>query len=113
MCIVDYSNISVIDICILQDEVNEIRDNMAVFQSHIQSYDSQLEELKRQAGDTTHDVTKYKVQVKLLYRNVSGLKDSLETVQSGHKDTTDNLDLLTAVSWGKCSNHSMLLIPSL
>ena len=80
--------------------MNKIRDNMAIFQSHIQSYDSQLEELKRQAGETTHDVTKYTEKIQLLYRNLSSLKDSLKTVQSNHKDTVGNLDLLSAVSWG-------------
>lgn len=79
--------------------MNKIRDNMAIFQSHIQSYDSQLEELKRQAGEAAHDVTKYTEKVQLLYRNVSSLKDSLKTVQSKHEDTVSNLDLLTAVSW--------------
>lgn len=82
----------------LQSEVEEIRNNMAEYHSHLQSYDAQLNEVKRLAGDATNDVTKVDERVQLLHRNVSSLKDRLKVVQSNHKDTVDNLDLLSAVS---------------
>ena len=78
--------------------MNDIRSSMAEFRGHLESYDAQLKDVKKAAGDATHDVSKVDERVQLLRKNVSGLSEGLNTVQSDHKDTVDNLDLLTTVS---------------
>ena len=78
--------------------MNGIRSSMAEFRGHLESYDAQLKDVKKAVGDATHDVSKVDERVQLLRKNVSGLSEGLNTVQSDHKDTVDNLDLLTTVS---------------
>jgi methyl-accepting chemotaxis protein/Ca2+-binding EF-hand superfamily protein len=78
-----------------EDEVNEMRNNMAEFRSHIESYDAQLAEVKRLTGDTTSQATKVDERVQLFERNLTSLRGGLERLQQGHRETDSNLDLLT------------------
>ena len=80
-----------------QEETQEIRSNMAEFKGHLESYDSQLSEVKRNVGDTRHEVTQMKDLVLLLQRNVSELRRNLQTLQGSSKEMNENLDLLSDV----------------
>ena len=71
---------------------------MVEFRSHLESYDSQLAEVKRLAGDATHDVSKVEEKVQVLHGNVSSLKGGLNALRLDHKDTANDLDLLVTVS---------------
>ena len=81
-----------------QEEVQEMRSGMAEFRSHLESYDSQLADVKRSAGDATHGVSQVNDKVLLLRRNVTTLRGSLSALQLDHTDTANSLDLLATVS---------------
>lgn len=76
-----------------------MRNSMAEFRGHLESYDAQLADVKRDAGDATLKVTKVDEKVQVLQGNVTSLKSTLSNVQSNHRETVDNLDLLTTVSF--------------
>lgn len=71
---------------------------MADFNSHLESYDSQLTDARKKAGDATLAVTKIDEKVQLFERNLTRLKTGLEGVKKEHTDTASNLDLLSWVS---------------
>ena len=75
-----------------------MRSGMAEFRSHLESYDSQLADVKRSAGDATHEVSQVNDKVLLLRRNVTTLRGSLSALQLDHTDTANSLDLLATVS---------------
>ena len=71
---------------------------MAEFDSHLKSYDSQLQDVTKTAGDATLDVTKIGERVGLFERNLTSLRTDLEAVRRDHTDTDSNLELLSLVS---------------
>lgn len=71
---------------------------MAEFQSHLNNYDSQLEEAKKKAGDATLEVTKIGERVTLFERNLTSLRGGLDSLRTDHKETDSNLNLMTLVS---------------
>ena len=82
-----------------------MRSSMAEFRSHLESYDAQLADAKRDVGDATLKVTKTEVKVQVLQGNVTSLRRGLGHVEQDHRETADSLDLLTMVSacmytWG-------------
>ena len=86
---------------------------MAEFHSHLESYDSQLDEVKKLAGDATFLVTKIDERVQVFERNLTGLKGGLEGLRQQHKEADDNLDLLTFVSPTFFVTCTLLIIISL
>ena len=82
---------------------------MAEFHSHLESYDSQLEDVKKTAGDARHQVTKVDQRVQLFERNLTSLRGGLEGVRSDHTETVSNLDLLSLVSMEVYTNKRELL----
>ena len=75
-----------------------MRNNMAEFQGHLESYDSQLEDVKKTAGDATLQATKTDGRVELFERNLTSLRGGLDGLKKEHKETDSNLELLTLVS---------------
>ena len=80
-----------------QNEVTEMRSNMAGFKGRMESYDSQLSEVKRSVGDARQEVTQVETLALLLQKNVSRLGGSLGTLQQSSKDMASDLGLLSAV----------------
>ena len=80
---------------------------MAEFRGHLESYDSQLNDVKKTAGDATLDVTKIGERVKLFDRNLTSLRGGLGTLQREQTEADSNLDLLALVS---LHSHPCLVI---
>ena len=75
-----------------------MRSSMAAFKSTIESYDSQFIDIKQTVGDARHEVTQTNDRVELLRRNVSSLRSNLSGLHLLHQDTSNSLDLASAVS---------------
>lgn len=70
---------------------------MAEFKGHLESYDSQLHDVKQTVGDAQYDLTQMDEKVELLKRNVTSLKGRLSGLQLQDQDTSNSLELLSAV----------------
>ena len=77
--------------------MQKMRSHMAEFKSHLESYDSQLSDVMRTVGDARHDLTQTDERVELLKRNVTSLKGRLSGLQLQDQDTSNSLELLSAV----------------
>ena len=75
-----------------------MRSSMAAFKSTIESYDSQFVDIERTVGDARHEVTQTNDRVELLKRNVSRLRSNFSGLHLFHQDTSNSLDLVSAVS---------------
>ena len=78
--------------------MNHMRSSMAEFRSHLESYDAQLSDAKKTAGDAMHEVSVVNDKVQVLRKNVTSLKSGLRAAKKDHTGTADSLDLLTTVS---------------